>query len=556
MKKKRLVIFIPYFIISLIIFGCATGKDKTVIKTIPSDKGKEVRASSYTGGCLKGVTFEKMKGKERVSFRLSEVSGFDVEKKSDRSIVIKLANTFVSDRLKGRQGVGLLNNVRYVVPVQKIINGKKWSYVEIKLGQMVPYRIREDISGYIIDFDVSTLPSKVAKKDEEPVSMEKSASTMKIFDLIKKEDLQKEKDNKRTGNIVKYTGSKISLLSFQQADIKSVLRAISVYSGFNIVSGPDVKGKVTIHMKDVPWDQALDTVLEINGLGKKQSGTVITVLPLKKLKDAEKEQQQKDVAEGKLQQISIEAKIVEASTNFARELGINWGAGHQGTWNDRDFGIMFGNAAAGTPTTLPGNIGLTSSNIAVNFPAVTGIATPALGILMGTGKWVLDAQLSALETTGKGKIISSPKVTTLDNVWAQINQGEQIPYTNPGEGNSVQFKDAVLQLDVKPTITPTGKISMEVKVKNDYADWNKTDTNNKNPPIVKSRVESKIVVENGETLVLGGIYKTNQVETVSGTPWLSKIPVLGWLFKYKSITTEKRELLIFITPRIVSKQDT
>jgi type IV pilus assembly protein PilQ len=449
-----------------------------------------------------------------------------------------------------------LNNVQYVVPVQKIINGKKWSYVEITLGRMVPYRIREDISGYIIDFDVSTLPSKVATMDEESTSMEKSASTMKIFELIKKEELQKEKDSKQTGDIIKYTGSKISLLSFQKADIKSVLRAISAYSGFNIVSGPDVKGKVTIHMKDVPWDQALDTVLEINGLGKKQSGTVITVLPLKKLKDAEKEQQQKDVAEGKLRQISIEAKIVEASTNFARELGINWGAGHQGTWNDRDFGILFGNAAAGTPTSLPGGIGLTSSNVAVNFPAVTGVATPALGILMGTGKWILDAQLSALETTGKGKIISSPKVTTLDNVWAQINQGEQIPYTNPGDGNSVEFKDAVLQLDVKPNITPSGKISMEVKVKNDYADWNKTDTSNRNPPIIKSRVESKIVIEDGETLVLGGIYKTNQVETVSGTPWLSKIPVLGWLFKYKNITTEKRELLIFITPRIVSKQGT
>jgi len=559
MKRKKFLHVIPYIIVVILFLGCAgsTQKDRTIPQTDASAEMSEATTQDRANCNVEGMTFEKMTGKERISFLLSKVSGIDISRESDNSILVKFTDTSISEKLRTKQGEGLLDNLQYVLPMQKSVNGMKWVYVQIYLSQMVPYRIREDINGYIIDFDVSTLPETAVKPMAKRSHGEKSASTMKTFEQISKEVEAEEAEIAQAGETKKYTGDKIALLSFQNAQIKSVLRSISEYSGYNIVSGPDVTGTVTIHMKDVPWDQALDTILEINSLGKKQFGDVITVLPLARLKKAEAEQLQKDASQGKLKQISIEAKIVEVSTNAARKLGINWGAGYQTTWGDRNMGALIGNSASGNLTTLPGGVGLTSSNVAVNFPGTTGadIVAPGLGLVLGASSWVLDAQLSALETSGEGKIISSPKVTTLDNVKATIKQGEEIPYaTIDNQGNrSIQFKDAVLQLDVKPTITADGKISMTVKATNDYADWNKTNTSNENPPIITSNVDSTIVVRDGDTLVVGGIFKTTQSEAVTGVPGLSKIPLLGWLFKYKTYTHEKRELLIFITPRIIKE---
>jgi type IV pilus assembly protein PilQ len=559
MKRKKFLHVIPYIIGAMIFLGCAgsTQRDTTIPLTTASPETSEATTQDRAGCNVEGMTFERMTGKERISFLLSKVSSFDISRESDNSIIVKLADTYVSEKLRTKQGEGLLDNVQYVLPMQKTVNGMKWVYVQIYLDQMVPYRIREDINGYIVDFDVSTLPEPAFKTTAKRSPGEKSASAMKTFEQISKEMAAKEAETAQAGETKKYTGNKIALLSFQNARIKSVLRSISEYSGYNIVSGPDVSGTVTIHMKDVPWDQALDTILEINSLGKKQFGGVITVLPLEKLKKAEAEQLQKDASQGKLKQISIEAKIVEVSTNAARKLGINWGAGYQTTWNNRDMGALIGTSASGNLTTLPGGVGLTNSNIAVNFPGTTGadIVAPGLGLILGGNSWILSAQLSALETSGEGKIISSPKVTTLDNVKATIKQGEEIPYaTIDNQGNrTISFKDAVLQLDVKPTITADGKISMTIKATNDYADWNKTNTSNENPPIITSNVDSTIVVRDGDTLVVGGIFKTTQSETVTGVPGLMKIPLLGWLFKYKTFTQEKRELLIFITPRIIKE---
>ncbi len=214
---------------------------------------------------------------------------------------------------------------------------------------------------------------------------------------------------------------------------------------------------------------------------------------------------------------------------------------------------MIGTSASGDVTSLPNGIGLTSSNVAVNFPSAATVASPALGLVMGTSKFILDAQLSALENTGDGKIISSPKVTTLDGVKATIKQGEQIPYTvvdDNGKANT-EFKDAVLKLEVTPTITPEGRISIEVMANNDYADRSITVDE---PPIKTSSVQSTVVVADGDTIVIGGIYYTTESKSKEGVPWLSDIPVLGWLFKTKTINNAKRELLIFVTPRIIGEE--
>jgi type IV pilus assembly protein PilQ len=182
---------------------------------------------------------------------------------------------------------------------------------------------------------------------------------------------------------------------------------------------------------------------------------------------------------------------------------------------------------------------------------------PTFGLIMGGANLVLEAQLQALETNNTGKIISSPKITTMDNVKATIKQGQEIPYiTIDKDGNrSITFKEAVLKLDVKPKITPDGTISMEIKATNDAADYATAALLGGNPPINKSEVESKIVVRDGDTVVIGGILKTSDQRNESGVPWFMKIPVLGWLFKTEGITKNRRQLMVFITPRIIAKED-
>jgi type IV pilus assembly protein PilQ len=213
----------------------------------------------------------------------------------------------------------------------------------------------------------------------------------------------------------------------------------------------------------------------------------------------------------------------------------------------------------GYPTGLPN--ANTSGNImqsaAVNYPsAIPG--SPTFGLIIGGANAVLEAQIQALETNNLGKIISSPKVTTMDNVKASIKQGQEIPYvTIDKDGNrSITFKEAVLKLDVKPKITPDGTISMEIKATNDSADYAEGVLLGGNPPINKSEVESKIVVNDGDTIVIGGILITSDQRQVSGVPWFMKIPVLGWLFKTESVDKKRQQFMVFITPKIIVKEDT
>jgi len=581
MNRERLVALIPLIIGFLIIGGCAVG-NQAATDTPLAESAKPVAAEpgGLNGGSLEGLAFEKIGDKERVTFFVTQAAGFDVNRESDKSIVVKLKGADVPVNLRAKQGEGLLENIHYVLPELRMINGEKWAFLRVHLGSMVPYRIREDLGGYIIDFDVSSLPVHVTSS--VPAVKEnkaKAATAMKTFEMVSREKVSEMKaitpadDTIVSAEKPRYRGKTITL-DLQEANIGSVLRLLTEVSGINIVAGPDVKGTVTLYMKDVPWDQALDTILDINGLAKKEMGSIISILTLEKKQQDEASRQAAEEAQikaetirksrelelntelGRLRQISIEAKIVEVNTTFARELGVVWGGGFRGSWNNKDFGMMVGNSGSGagrTVTSIPGGVGLTSSSAAVNFPSSSIVSTPAIGMIMGAGNFILDASLQALENKGDGKIISSPKVTTLDGVEAKIGQGEEIPYvTTDKEGNrSVEMKDAKLELIVTPTITPEGKISLKVEASNKYADWNKTNVTNENPPLVASNVNSKVVVDDGSTIVIGGIYKMEFSESMAGVPLLSQIPILGWLFKYKTVSKEKRELLIFVTPRIV-----
>jgi type IV pilus assembly protein PilQ len=335
-------------------------------------------------------------------------------------------------------------------------------------------------------------------------------------------------------------------------------------------------------MENVPWDQALDTIVSLNSLAKVQTDNVILVMTAEKYrKDAEerrkadaavtdeekkrKEDDQKLLAEqGKLRQIAIEAKIVEADDTFVRNLGVRWGTTTKQTMSSGDYayGVTGGTNTATTNAksfNYPDGIGFVDATTnkaiqmaAVNFPSA--VASPTLGFIIGGANMLLEAQIQALETTSQGKVISAPKVTTMDNVKAVIEQGDDVPYVTPASASSpatVTFKKAVLKLEVKPTITSEGRISMEILATNDVANYAMAAQLQGNPPINTSRVESKIVINDGDTIVIGGVLRTQDTKGTSGVPWLSHIPILGWLFKEEDVTKTRRQLLIFVTPKII-----
>jgi type IV pilus assembly protein PilQ len=276
---------------------------------------------------------------------------------------------------------------------------------------------------------------------------------------------------------------------------------------------------------------------------------------------AKKSEQERLVEGGKLQQISIEAKIVEASDEFVRNLGVQWGGASYGTAGAGTGWSLIGgsNADRGRPITwgYPNEVpfrttaGDVIQSMAVNYP--TALAGPTLGLIIGGASAVLEAQISALETNSQGKVISSPKVTTLDGVKARIEQGDEIPYvTRDAQGTpTVSWKKATLSLSVTPKITSEGKISMDVTATNDTPQYDKAAALAGNVPIRKSEVTSIVIVKDGETLVIGGILKTEENKGDIGVPWVSKIPILGWLFKTESTIKNRRQLMIFVTPKIM-----
>ena len=580
--KKKLLLMVILLAGFLILFGCSAFKSKTeTTAPLPEKIGEKTETTAVVTpekeketvapgtAYIRDILFGTLKGKERISLLLSEISPLTVNRDSENVLLLKLEKMFIPEELRKRYGEGQLDNVNFVFPFQKTEEGEKLACIKIDMKKMVPYRVKKDESGIVtIDFDVSSLPSTTMA--EKPA---KGAKETEIPESYKAE-IREEMAEPGKDDTDKYRGKMISLELQPPATLGDAFWTISEVSGLNIVAAPDVQAKtVTLRMKKIPWDQALDTILEINGLVKKQTGTVIKISSLEKLKFNDKitnkstddiiaasipfdeEQHKRDILAGGLRQISIEAKFVEADTSFSRQLGVLWGAGMQAGFGSGQFGMMMGSGSAGTLTSLPGSgIGLTSSNTAVNFPSSTAAATPAMGMILGSGSSILSAKLSALESTGDGEVISSPKVVTIDNGTAVIKQGQStsggIPLYDSG-GKVIGYTDpqrAVLSLTVTPQITPDGKISMDVlATNNDFVEGSTATSSITN----ERSVESTVVVNDGDTIVIGGIYKTKDSKIEVGVPYLSKIPVLGWLFKYETIVKTKRELLIFITPRII-----
>jgi type IV pilus assembly protein PilQ len=388
-----------------------------------------------------------------------------------------------------------------------------------------------------------------------------------------------------------------------------------------MILSPDVKGKVTVRLVNIPWDQAMEIILKMNGLGFTIEENILRIASMSALakeadeeirtKEAKKKAEDlitrtipinysdaskiettikkslssrgetvvdsrtntiivKDIARNvdevlalirlldkPTAQIMIEARIVEASLNFNRTLGIQWGANYNaGANTGNPTGFKFPNSVnvTGGPSMGPSLSG--SGNYLVNMPAPAGEGTGggAIGFQFGslTKNFTLDLVLSALESTGEGKVISTPRVSALDNREAKIEQGISIPFatSQAGGATNVQFIDAKLSLTVTPHATPDNRIFMKIVATKNAPDTSLLGASGQ-PSIRKNEASTEILLTDGETAVIGGILVLDRGQTVTKVPFFGDIPLIGWLFRSTAVREEKRELLIFVTPRIV-----
>lgn len=447
----------------------------------------------------------------------------------------------------------------------------------------------------------------------------------------------KEDPNKLTQGIGKarFGGEKLSL-NFQNIDVRSVLQVIADFTNFNIITSDSVQGNLTLRLKDVPWDQALDIILQARDLDLRKNGNVIWVAPRDEMAAREKlnlesraqigdleplrtesfqinyhkansvaeflkskgqgvlskrgsvvpdersnkifvrdvasqlEELRRVIAEidVEVRQVLIEAQIVEASDTFARNLGVRLGFGAKtggllGTTTDgvsvyRNT-IGSGNLSntgyqAGQIITMPNF----TDSLGVNLPAsaINNKAAGAFSLALwnSAATRYIDLEVSALEADGRGKVVSRPRVMTADKAEAIIEQGVEIPYSSATSSGatSVSFRKANLSLKVKPQVTPDGKIMMSLDVNKDSPRFDVSLLSG--VPIDTKHVKTEVIVENGGTIVIGGIYTQDTSSTTTKVPFLGDVPVLGYLFRSNERKDNKTELLVFITPRIINDQ--
>ncbi len=410
-----------------------------------------------------------------------------------------------------------------------------------------------------------------------------------------------------------YKGEKLSL-NFQDIEVRAVLQLLADFTGLNVVVSDTVQGSITLRMKNVPWDQALDIIMKTKGLSMRQTGTVMLVAPSDELASREKQELEalKQMSElaplrselmqvnyakaqkladilksdknsllsdrgnvtvddrtntllirdtvdrlaeiGKLiakldipiRQVLIEARIVIATDGFSKQLGARLGfRGYQKS-GKTTFMSSGNTESLGTTASVPGQ------NLNVNFPinSITRPASIALGMLSNNS--LLDLELSALQAEGRGEVVSNPRVITSNQKEATIEQGSEIPYQQASSSGAtnVSFKKAVLSLKVSPQITPDDRIILDLKVSKDsvsntlYAGV---------PAIDKREVATQVLVDNGETVVLGGIYEQDKSNSTSKVPFLGDLPLIGALFRSRTEKDDKNELLIFVTPKILKE---
>jgi type IV pilus assembly protein PilQ len=556
---------------------------------------------------VKDLTFEENDSGGRVSLKLSGAVVWKVERPDPRSAVLSLENAKLPRRLERSLDTSALETPVKMISAFSVPGEGNRVRVVVAADGAIEENVTQVAGG------LSWRLSVKGVKTEQVAVTQRTAGFTAEAPTYASEGAPQQ---------ARYRGKKVSF-EFKDIDIQNLLRVIAEISKKNVVVADDVSGKVTIRLRNVPWDQALDLILRTKSLGREEFGNIIRIAPLKTLEEEARLRQErkkslvqqedllvslipvnyatandmsarvkdvlsergtvtvdtrtnvlivKDVRSNtekaralvrnldtQTPQVLIESRIVEANTTFSRELGVQWGGqaiAAQGTGNPT--GLIFPNTAivsGGVEGTSPGLPDV--PNFAVNLPVGAGLGTGgALGFIFGSagGALALNLRLSAAENEGVVKTISAPKVTTLDNNTARISQGVSLPFSQvSASGANTTFIEARLSLEVTPHVTQDGSIMLNINAANNQPDPANTGANGQ-PAIQRKEANTQVLVKDGDTTVIGGIYVRRGSSTSNAVPFLSKIPVLGLLFKNYRERDDRQELLIFITPRILNRQ--
>ncbi|WP_375761251.1 type IV pilus secretin PilQ [Corallococcus exercitus] len=556
---------------------------------------------------VKDLSFDESPTGGRVQLKLSGATAWKVDRPDPRSAVLTLENARLPKKLERSLDTSALETpVKMISAFSVPGEGRKVRLVVAADGA-IEENVTQGANSLSWRLDVQGV------KTEEVAVTQRTAGFTAEAPAYAAEGAPQQ---------ARYRGKRVSF-EFKDIDIQNLLRVIAEISKRNIVVADDVGGRVTIRLRNVPWDQALDLILRTKQLGQEQVGNIIRIAPLKTLEEEARLrqerkkslQQQEDLLvslvpvnyavaadmssrvkevlsdrgsvtvdtrtnvliikdirsntekaralvrslDTQTPQVLIESRIVEASTTFSRALGVQWGGQTRlSTATGNPTGLIFpstvgvtggaGGAAPGVPT---------QPNFAVNLPAAVGEGLGgAMGFAFGSagGAVQLNLRLSAAETEGTVKTISSPKVTTLDNNTARISQGLSIPFSQTSAGGvNTTFVEARLSLEVTPHITQDGSILMSIAAQNNQPDPSNTGANGQ-PSIQRKEAYTQVLVKDGDTTVIGGIYVRRGSTSRDSVPFLARIPVLGFFFRSTTETDERQELLIFVTPRILNRQ--
>ncbi len=590
------------------------------------------------------IDFKQMDNKSRIVVSLTEEPQFESQTISKDTIAVDIRNAFLPKVYqKGLDTSGFDSAVKYI-DLKNVKKGKTNDVrILITLKEEVPFETTKEGKNLFIDVEkskkikakVDAVPEtkkeemtaeakteevkkeEVKKEEVKPASElkkpEKALAPVEQKPISQRQVAQKTEEEKEVIEVGRpekiYRGRRVSL-DFKDADIKNILRLIAEVSNFNIITGDDVTGKITMRLVDVPWDQALDVILQAKSLGMVKVGNVIRIAPVDSLKkdiqselEARRSKEKledlvtelipvnyasgkeilpqvkgilsdrgdvkiddrtnililKDISRNiasakdlvksldkKTPQVLIEARIVQADVSFQRDLGISWGFMATEKLTDKTVATVGG--GTGSTSNLRGTT--VNTRKLVDLP-VSGGGLFEFLFTSEYGLKNLDVAISAFESNGNAKVISSPKIATLDNKEASVEQGLRIPYTKlTTEGTPTEeFIEANLKLTVTPHVTNDGYIKMSIKVKKDEPST-KFQKPGGTPTIDKKEAITEVLVKDNGVVVIAGIYTISKDVTDAGVPLLSKIPILGWLFKKQSKKDDRTDLLIFISPKI------
>ena len=618
----------------------------------------EQRSMQVGIGNMQSIITAASKDRTRVVLNLSQKSDFNTNI-SGNQIILTLdggeteqlaAAVASSDSTGNSSSAAIANNA----PANSVL-GKGITNIDFKRGPNGEGRILIDLTSSTISADVwrennnvyvefigSQLPAELQRRMDvsdfatpidfidavqDGANIRMSISSIGDFEhlayqadniyTVEIAKISKEEEEKRRKAKFGFTGERLSL-NFQDIEVRSVLQLLADFTGLNLVVSDSVEGNLTLRLKNVPWDQAMDIILKTKGLDQRKAGNVILIAPTDEIAAREKlelearkqveelerlrtefikvnyakaadmadllSQEDNRIISNRgsvsvdertntllvkdtnsslgnvrallneldipVRQVLIESRVVIANDDFSKELGVRFGVTNDNTSSDRK--ITTGNLNGTTDLLNGDDLGLNDS-LNVNLPVQNPAGSFALALAKLPLGTLLELELSAAQIEGRGEVVSSPRVITADSHTARIEQGVEIPYLVLDDGDvTLKFRKAVLSLEVTPQITPDDRVIMDLDVHKDSQGEDVSFGGDLSAPTIDTReVQSQLLVDNGQTVVLGGIYETTQASQVTRVPFFSDLPFVGALFRSTTTRDNRSELLIFVTPKIL-----